>query len=96
MTTALPEQDGFNERLVAGQDAGERIMSNLDPRRFSGVPKPTSQQVAMVLHAMADHTAIMKMLSYRPDETSPWPEATSIGRWFHDVGDSLEDTHGTK
>lgn len=77
---------------VVGEDAGERIMRNLDNRRV-GVPKPSREQVALVLHALADHTVIMKMLRHRPDPTSPWPEATSMGRWFHDVGDSLEDSH---
>lgn len=75
---------------VAGESASERIMRSLDNRR-TGEPKPTKKQVAMVLHALADHTAIMEMLKHRPDETSPWKEATSVGRWFHDVGDELEE-----
>lgn len=77
--------------MVAGEPAGERIMKSLDNRRFDGVAKPNRQQVAMVLHALADHTAIMEMLKHRPDPTSPWQEATSVGRWMHDVGDTLED-----
>jgi hypothetical protein len=81
----------MNTPQVAGQDAGERLMQNLDNRRFNGMLKPTAKQVAMVLHALADHTAITQMLKHRPDPTSPWLEATSVGRWFHDVGDSLED-----
>jgi len=77
---------------VAGQPADERIMQSLD-NRITNEPKPTRKQVAMVLHALADHTAILAMLKHRPDPTSPWPEATSIGRWFHDVGNNLEDMH---
>jgi hypothetical protein len=75
---------------VAGQPAAKRLMDNLDNRRFDGHPKPDAKQVAMVLHALADHTAQQTMLDYRPDPTSPWPIATSIGRWLHDAGDQAE------
>jgi hypothetical protein len=62
-------------------------------------PKPSRKQVGMVLHALADHTAIMEMVQFdRLDhhgsnagkETKYWPTETSIGRWFHAVGDDLE------
>lgn len=76
--------------MVAGQPAADRLMRQLD-NRITGEPKPTHKQVAMVLHALADHTAIMQALRHRPDPTSPWPEANSVGRWLHDVGDDLED-----
>lgn len=76
---------------VAGEPAGKRLMKALDNRRFDGAAKPNANQVAMVLHALADHTAIMEALKYRPDLTSPWPEATSIGRWMHDTGDQIEE-----
>lgn len=79
---------------VAGQDAGERLMQSLQHRVGQIVPNgtdmPTEKQVAAVLHALADHTSIMEALKHRPDPTSPWLEATSVGRWFHDVADSLE------
>lgn len=81
----------MSQPMVAGEPAGERIMKSLDNRRFDGAAKPNRQQVAMVLHALADHTAIMEMLKHRPDPTSPWQEATCVGRWMHDVGDTLED-----
>lgn len=76
---------------VAGQNATDRLMGQIhqENRRIDGEP-PTAMQVAMVLHALADHTAIMEMLKHRPDPTSPWPKATSVGRWFHDVGDAME------
>lgn len=77
---------------VAGEPAGKRLMRNLDNRR-TDADIPTANQVAMVLHALADHTAIMEALEYRPDPTSPWQEATSIGRWLHDVGDTLENSN---
>lgn len=76
--------------MVAGQPASLRVMQSLDNRRFDGAQKPNAVQVAMVLHALADHTAIMEALKHRPDPTSPWQEATSVGRWLHDVGDDLE------
>lgn len=78
---------------VAGQLMSIRIMQSIHNQkagRFSHVDVPSEEQVAMVFHALADHTAIMEALKHRPDPTSPWPEATSVGRWLHDVGDSLE------
>lgn len=74
--------------IVAGEPASERLMRRLD-NRLIDTPLPSREQVALVLHALADHTAIMAMLEHRPDPTSPWPQATSVGRWFHDVGDEL-------
>ncbi len=80
----------MGEPMVAGEPAADRLMRSLDNRRFDGEIKPSKEQVSMVLHALADHTAIMEMLKHRPDPTSPWQEATSVGRWFHDVADCLE------
>jgi hypothetical protein len=77
----------------SNENAADRIMRSLD-NRITGEPKPSRKQVGMVLHALADHTAIMSALKHRHDPTSPWPEATSMGRWFHDVGDMLEDRFG--
>lgn len=79
--------------MVAGQLASTRLLEQISYRqreRGFTEPLPSSSQVAMVLHALADHTAIMSALQHRPDPNSPWPEATSIGRWFHDVADELE------
>lgn len=86
---------------VAGEPADERIMRSLD-NRLTGEPKPTRKQVAMVLHALADHTAIMEMVQHDrmgkapqgedpTKETKYWPTETSIARWFHAVGYQLED-----
>lgn len=79
-------------RIVAGKPAHERLMQQIqhERRRFVETDPPSASQVAMVLHALADHTAIMTALQYRRED-GPWPEATSIGRWLHDVGDDLED-----
>lgn len=88
-----------NPIRVAGEPAVRRLMKAVDrqARFYLQQPMherdsmPTPIQVAIVLHALADHTAIMEMLKHRPDETSPWKEATSVGRWFHDVGSQLEN-----
>lgn len=77
--------------MIANELAGVRLMRKInDERRRIDAPMPTQDQVALVLHALADHTAIMTALNHRPDPTSPWPEATSVGQWLHDMGDSLE------
>lgn len=76
---------------IAGQDAKDRLMDAVvREHQFYGGECPTPHQVAIVLHALADHTAIMQMIQHRPDPTSPWPEATSIGRYFHDLGHEME------
>lgn len=79
--------------IVAGEFASERLMNSIKNRaREAGRVPPTEGDVKLVLRGLADHTAIMEMLSHRPDPTSPWPTATSVGRWFHDVADDLGDT----
>lgn len=75
--------------VVAGQSAADRLMGQLDYRLHPDAEELTRDQVAVVLHALADHTAIMEALRHRPDPDSPWPQATSVGRWLHDVGDQL-------
>lgn len=91
MAVETPLPDGNSE------NSGDRLMKQLD-NRLTGEDKPTRKQVGMVLHALADHTAIMHMTQYdrqskwHPDkEEEYWPTETSIGRWFHAVGDDLED-----
>lgn len=74
---------------VAGEYACDRLMDNIRQRaRESGRVAPSEADVKLVLRGLADHTAIMEMLKYRV-EPGPWPEATSIGRWFHAVADDL-------
>lgn len=48
-------------------------------------------ELARVFEAMADHTLIMGMIHHQPDPTSPWPEATSVGRWMHSAAYYLFD-----
>jgi hypothetical protein len=77
---------------VNDESAADRLMRQINNQgRRIDAPRPSRKQVAMVLHALADHTAIMSALEHRPDPASPWPQATSVGRWLHDVGDDLED-----
>lgn len=76
---------------IAGQDAKDRLMEAVTrEHQLHGGGRPTPLQVAIVLHALADHTAIMYMLKHRPDPESPWPQATSVGRFFHDLGYEME------
>lgn len=77
---------------VAGELAADRLMRSLDYRLSpDGTPELSREQVAVVLHALADHSALMAALGYARDESSPWPEALSVGRWLHAVGDDLTD-----
>jgi hypothetical protein len=81
---------GRSEPAVCGESAADRLWRSLDYRLSPTTPGLTRNQVAIVLHALADHTAITEALRYRRDESSPWPEANSLGRWFHDTADQME------
>lgn len=85
-------------RNIGGVDAVVRLRGSIDHagRRYAGVPVPTDAQVAMVLHALADHTAIQLALHFDRDwvagqDSSPWPEATSVGRFLHALGDRFDE-----
>lgn len=77
----------------------QRLLSTQDVQRGSlrGDGPPTPLQVAAVLHGMADHTAILHMLNVvagqqamaRPGDDHE-PAATSVGRYLHALGDSIE------
>ena len=75
---------------VGGESAADRLMRSLDYRLHPQARPLTRDEVAVVLHALADHTAITAALDWRVDPGSPWPQALSVGRWMHDVGDQLE------
>jgi hypothetical protein len=76
---------------IGGMDAAERLRTQVaaQARRFPGVPLPTDQQLAVVLHALADHTALVAALNF--DRSGAWPDATSVGRFLHAWGDRFED-----
>jgi hypothetical protein len=73
--------------VVAGEPAAVRLMRQLDYRLHPDAAPISPAQVAVVLHALADHTALMAALEYRRPDDSPWPESVSLGRWLHDAGD---------
>lgn len=76
---------------VAGEAAGVRLMRSLDYRLVRGkFPPLTPGQVAVVLHALADHTALEAAREWRYEPDAPWPRSRSIGRWLHDTADQLE------
>lgn len=76
---------------VAGQPAADRLMGALDYRLSPGIGPLTRAHVAVVLHALADHTAIEVALRHEHDPSGYAPHATSVGRWLHAVADDLED-----
>jgi hypothetical protein len=77
--------------MVAGEKAGDRLMRSLRNGVYREVEKPSRMQVAMVLHALADHTALEAAREWRYEGDAPWPRSRSIGRWLHDTADQLED-----
>ncbi len=74
-------------------------MRSLDYRLNPEVAPLTREQVAVVLHALADHTALEAArvhdrlerghLGSGPARVALWPTSTSIGRWLHDTADQL-------
>lgn len=78
---------------VCGEPAIDRLMRQVaQEMRIHDCAEPSREQVAVVLHALADHTAIQAAMQWRIDPHSPWMAATSLGRWFHDVADQAERT----
>lgn len=76
--------------MVAGQPAADRLMASITYRRRSlPLPPLLPGDVADVLHALADHSALLAALDYRPDGPGRTGYATSLGRWLHAVADDL-------
>lgn len=77
---------------LGGMDPAERLQRQIasERRLFPDEQAPTLAQVAMVLHALADHTLLMRALTFDPDD-GPWPQATSVGRFLHAYGDRFDD-----
>lgn len=78
---------------VGTQDAVLRLLGQIraENRMFPGEEEPTLRQVAMVLHALADHTLIQEAMRFDQPE-GPWPLATSVGRFLHAYGDRFSTT----
>lgn len=74
---------------VAGQPAADRLMASINYRLHPAARRLTRDEVAVVLHALADHTALEAARNWRYDAGRPWPRSSSIGRWLHDVADQL-------
>lgn len=62
-----------------------------------GDPQPTPNQVAAVMHALADHTlnthmvvAAERLGEDRAHLGTEWVLATGLGRYFQGLGDALE------
>jgi hypothetical protein len=81
---------------IGGVDAADRLMGQIQHQRWRtpDTPPPNEAQVAMVLHALADHTALEAARVYDRTrdgkEDDLWPTSLSIGRWLHDLGDYIE------
>ncbi len=93
----------MNGPEVVGEPYAERLMRSLDYRLHPKARRLSPDDVAVVLHALADHTALEAERVYDrmerqwnlasgtgevPRETL-WPTSTSIGRWLHDTADQM-------
>lgn len=80
--------------MVAGEPAADRLMASVAWRIPQGCPPISRDQVALVLHALADHAALEAARTYRRASDQPGdfhPTSTAIGRWLHDTADQLTD-----
>ncbi len=74
---------------IGGMLADDRLMGSVQRYTKAG-PPPSREQVAAVLHALADYTALISAVNYDPDPSDAWPAAVSVGRWLHRYGDYME------
>lgn len=90
-TANMAEIEKWAERLWNAQKLGSEVY-------LHGDPKPSRNQVAAVLHSLADHTAIVHMLSEAMELGKDrlvfgksWGRATGVGRYLQLLGDAIED-----
>lgn len=99
MPSYTPEDPAFS---LIGEHPAERVF-NAQARSsdvyLHGETPPSRNQTAAVLHALADHTHQVHMLgpavralgADRADMGEAWVATTGLGRYFHALGDWLED-----
>lgn len=92
----------FDEAFTLGDGhVAQRILGSQKLQQGSvyldGDDAPTPNQVAAVLHALADHSLINLILSDtvkelgadRADMGEQWVQSTGVGRWLQKVGDEM-------
>lgn len=102
MTYRLPTEEVFT---VAGEHPADRLLHTQGVRQGSlrGDAPPTPLQVAAVMHGLADHTHLAHIVNKvvtraglaDTDDTFN-PPATSLGRYFHALGDKIELDHAAQ
>lgn len=77
--------------MVVNERAADRLCTAIERLAPSlGIVAPTRTQVAAVLHALSDYTALESAINWRrPDDHILSPDVIALGRWLHDVGDQL-------
>ncbi|KQO98393.1 hypothetical protein [Leifsonia sp. Leaf264] len=87
--------------VLAGQHPADRLLEAQklsSPVYLHGDPAPTRNQVAAVLHALADHThnehmlgdAVAELGADRANLGPAWAQVTGLGRYFQRLGDYVE------
>ncbi|BDZ52672.1 hypothetical protein GCM10025867_49130 (plasmid) [Frondihabitans sucicola] len=76
--------------LPSRTNAAERVLGSIARGRWRTPDQeaPTRAQVAMVAHALADHTLNVQMVQF---SDSPDGVAMNVGRWMHALGDDLDN-----
>lgn len=86
---------GVRKRIgdIGGEDPAARLRRAVASAAGDEDP-PDDAQIAMVLHALADQTALMQALRFDVDAEalgSLSAEASSVGRWLHAYGDLMRE-----
>lgn len=72
--------------FIGGDDPMDRLMRQVIHYCGPDVFIPDTEQVAAVLHALADHTTLLQAVRYSgTDEV-----ALNVGRFLHAYGDTLQ------
>lgn len=67
-------------------------MKAMDYRLSPGARRLARSEVAVVLHALADHTALEAAREWRYESKERFcPRSQAVGRFLHDTADHLEE-----
>lgn len=79
------EQDVFNSWSIGNQRAADWVMSQIAAQASSS--HPYAEQAAVVLHALADYTALQQAVRYKLEGED---QDASLGLWLSDLAEVLE------
>lgn len=84
---------------VGAEDAGERVLRRVEEQHSGRTPKPSAEQVAMVLKALSDPEHNLFMVSDKVQDLSAtvyssgnWSKAEGLKAYFLALAENIEFT----